>query len=354
LVRDHLALFCCPACRSDLVLAHDGLLCVGGAHRFACDGAVPLLFAPCATRADVTDTMRAFYEESPFPGYEDLESPASLRAKAECAVFPRLLDTQIPWGAHILEVGCGTGQLGNYLGLSAGRTVFGADMCRASLRLAEAFRSRHGIDRAGFVQMNLFAPAFHDASFDLVICNGVLHHTGDPGAGFRSIARLVKPGGFVLIGLYNRWGRLQTALRRQLFRLSPGWRALDFRLRDTAVGAARRRSWFMDQYRNPHESTHTMGELLRWFATAEFEFVSGMPSPRAFEPPGYADRLFQPSPPGTVLDRALVQLGLAVRGGTEGGLFTMIARRGDTASAPHAPRDRESGTDIGRRKSAPT
>ena len=61
-----------------------------------------------------------------------------------------------------------------------GRTVIGADLCLNSLRLAKSFRDRCSIANAQFVQMNLFRPPFADASFDLVVSNGVLHHTSDP------------------------------------------------------------------------------------------------------------------------------------------------------------------------------
>jgi 2-polyprenyl-3-methyl-5-hydroxy-6-metoxy-1,4-benzoquinol methylase len=55
--------------------------------------------------------------------------------------------------------------------------------------------------------MNLFRPALRQNAFDVVVCNGVLHHTADPLGGFRSISRLVKAGGFIIVGVYNRIGR---------------------------------------------------------------------------------------------------------------------------------------------------
>ena len=35
--------------------------------------------------------------------------------------------------------------------------------------------------------MNLFKPCFKPEQFDVVLCNGVLHHTADPWGGFQSI-----------------------------------------------------------------------------------------------------------------------------------------------------------------------
>ncbi len=96
-----------------------------------------------------------------------------------------MLDESIPYNSTVLEVGCGTGQLTNFLGISC-RRVIGTDMCLNSLRLAEDFRREHGLDRVRFVQMNLFKPCFKPEQFDVVLCNGVLHHTADPCGGFQS------------------------------------------------------------------------------------------------------------------------------------------------------------------------
>ncbi len=80
---EDLALLCCPACGAALVRDGDGLGCTAGAHRFALDDGIPLLFWPNeweVGRADVTERVRAFYEETPFPDYEDFDSVASLAA----------------------------------------------------------------------------------------------------------------------------------------------------------------------------------------------------------------------------------------------------------------------------------
>ena len=110
--------------------------------------------------------VKSFYEETPFPNYDDLDGRESLQTKAKRGVFARLLDEQIPRPALVLEAGCGTGQLSNFLGMNWGRTVIGADLCLNSLRLAKSFRDRCSIANAQFVQMNLFRPPFagRDAS----------------------------------------------------------------------------------------------------------------------------------------------------------------------------------------------
>ena len=68
------------------------------------------------SKEDVTERIKEFYEETPFPNYDDFDSAASLIDKAKRGVFARLLDEQIPFGTRILEAGCGTGQLSNLVG----------------------------------------------------------------------------------------------------------------------------------------------------------------------------------------------------------------------------------------------
>jgi SAM-dependent methyltransferase len=332
LITQNLDIFACPACGGVLTKASEGqnIDCTECSRSFDCDEGIPLLFFPNEWDAekDVTDIVKSFYEETPFPNYEGLDSSWSLRQKAEKGIFANLLDREIPHGARILEVGCGTGQLSNFLGSSWGRTVFGTDMCLNSLRLANRFKNKNQIDNAAFLQMNLFRPVFRPESFELVICNGVLHHTSDPFLGFQSILGLVKKDGFIIVGLYNKYGRIATDVRRLIFRISGNrLKSLDSRLRDAGVDANVRHTWFMDQYKNPHESKHTIGEVLGWFDQCGVEFVNSIPKSRAFEQFTAEGKLFESNPTGRNLDRFIVQLGMVLTGGKEGGFFTMIGKK---------------------------
>ena len=292
-----------------------------------CDG-IPQLLPPAAgDNIGTTELVKSFYEEHPFPNYDDFDSEQSLIEKARQGVFSRLLDEQIPQGAMVVEVGCGTGQLTNFLGISWNRFVFGSDLCLNSLRLAEGFRSQFGIRNAAFVQMNLLRPAFRQNAFDLVISNGVLHHTADAHAAFRSIARLVKPGGCIIIGLYNRIGRLTTDFRRFLFRLSGDrLRFLDAHIRNRQYNQERKRAWFLDQYKHPQESKHSYDEVLQWFEDDGFDFLFSIPKidPGPFSP---EEQLFTPHSKGTRASRLLTQAQMLLEGGVDGGLFIMIGRK---------------------------
>ena len=132
----------------------------------------------------------------------------------------------------------------------------------------------------------------------------------------------------MIVGLYNVYGRIPTHLRRWLYRLvgHRGWR-LDPHLRDPSLSQVRKRAWFMDQYRHPHESTHTFDEVLDWFRRCGIGFLSSIPKAQAFESLAADEQLFAPHLPGSRLDHWLVQMGMLLAGGREGGLFVLIGRR---------------------------
>jgi SAM-dependent methyltransferase len=344
-------IFLSPCCGADLESHVSSLVCRRCQRVFRVSDGIAELYWPhegIDDPRDVTEIVKAFYEETPFPNYDEHDTLSSLIDKSRRGRYARRLDEAIPYNSTVLEVGCGTGQLSNFLGISC-RRVVGTDICMNSLKLGEAFRSQHGLARVRFVQMNLFRPVFKPAQFDVVLCNGVLHHTADPFGGFRGLVPLVKPGGYMVVGLYNRYGRLMTDTRRSIFRLTGGRaRWIDPILRRHRTDDDKRRAWFADQYRHPHESKHTFDEVLGWLDATGLEFVRGVPAMRVADDGLAGESLFEPQPRGGKLDRRLAQAAeVLAPGQREGGFFVMIGRK-KPAELRHARMDdrvaAESGT----------
>jgi len=297
--------------------------------RYPVTEGIPRLFVPTeglAQGQDVTDIVKEFYEQTPFPNYDDLDNHRALLEKARSGLFARLLNEQIPYNARVVEIGCGTGQLTNFLAI-AHRSVLGVDICLSSLRLAQRFKQEHGLDRAAFAQMNLFRPGLKDGFFDVVISNGVLHHTADCRGAFHRISRLVKPGGYVVVGLYNAYNRKLHYARRALFH----WTGLTSRWLDPHFGkvsaTGKREAWFQDQYNHPHETCHTFSEVLGWMDECGLEFINSIPKPGPGPALVAGERLFAPRDRGTALSRMLSQLAAMGNGYREGGFFIMIGQR---------------------------
>jgi hypothetical protein len=78
---------------------------------------------------------------------------------------------------------------------------------------------------------------------------------------------------------------------------------------------------------HPHESKHTMGQVLKWFDQMGFEFVNGVPKPTPLDGFAVDERLFARNPEGTWLDHLLVQASMLLGGGKEGGFFIVIGKK---------------------------
>jgi len=312
-----LELLACPACQGTL---GPDFLCAGCGARYPVqDGVADLRL--CGDGR--TERVRDFYSHAPFPGYRPGDSLDALRARAEKSEFARLLDDAIAPDARILEIGCGTGQMSLYLARGE-RQVIGADLTRASLLLGAAAARRFGVEGVQFVETDLHRPGLRAGAFDVVYCSGVLHHTPDPGKAFASLLPLLRPGGMLVIGLYNGFARIPLRLRRMVARLS-GYRWIPFDpvLRDRKSEPARREAWIRDQYRHPEEHRHTAGEVRRWFAQNGIVFVRTYPSLLLGEEPG---DLFAADGDYWPFEAWLSQIGWMGSLGYEGGLFVTIGR----------------------------
>ena len=130
-----------------------------------------------------------------------------------------------------------------------------------------------------------------------------------------------------MVGLYNAYSRRLHYLRRRLFRLTgvtSRWLDPQF----ARMGAnGKREAWFQDQYCHPHETAHTLDELLGWLEEDGLAFVNSIPKPAPGPALSGEEDLFAPRDPGSALERLLSQVMNMGSGYREGGFFIVIARR---------------------------
>ena len=314
-----LELLACPACAGTLEADWS---CRGCGASYDAPNGIPNLRLPSDTR---TEAVRCFYEHAPFPNYPLRDSLHWLRARAERSEFARLIDRAIPGDARVLEIGCGTGQMSLYLARGH-RMVVGADLTRASLELGAAAARRFKIEQVQFIETDLHRPGLRECSFDVVYSSGVLHHTPDPRAAFARVVRLARPGGMIILGLYNSFARIPFRLRRLVARLS-GYQFIPFDpvLCDREHDPARRRAWLRDQYQHPEEHRHTLAEVQRWFAENGVDYVRAYPS--AMLSQETEEELFTSAADNWRLEGWLTQLAWIRALGHEGGLFVTVGRR---------------------------
>ena len=132
-------------------------------------------------------------------------------------MFPQgpLQDLREPESLDILVAGCGTGQqpIGTAQRFPRA-SVLAIDLSLASLAYAKRKSDAAGVAieyaQADILELDL------DRRFDIVESSGVLHHLADPMCGWAALEKLVKPGGFMRIGLYSELGRSNVIALRAM------------------------------------------------------------------------------------------------------------------------------------------
>ncbi len=289
------------------------------------DGVPSLLSGVESAEKDpVTGKIKAFYEENPFPNYDGVQNFGDLVVRGEKNPFAKGLLDSIGFNKLILECGCGTGQMSHFLSLNNNH-VLGVDLSLSSLKLAVDHKKKNSVNRVGFVQMNIFELGIQDNSFDVVISTGVLHHTRDARVAFAEIVKKVKPGGLIVVGLYNNYARIPTWIRSKLIKVF-GTR-IDYVVRNRIRDARKADIWVKDQYYNPHETWHSLGEVLEWFKENDVEYLNSHPAIIGTGGSKTGANLFEETSSGSGLMRALTQISWLGNIASEGALFVVTGRR---------------------------
>jgi SAM-dependent methyltransferase len=113
-----------------------------------------------------------------------------------------------PHEPQILVAGCGTGQ--HVLGTASkflNARVLAVDLSLNSLSYAMRKTDELGLSNIEFAQADIMELGTLDQQFDLIESVGVLHHLGDPVAGWQILVDRLCEGGLMKIGLYSELAR---------------------------------------------------------------------------------------------------------------------------------------------------
>ena len=109
-------------------------------------------------------------------------------------------------GTRVLDVGAGTGTLAA-AALQCGAEVTAVDPDPGMLEIAAVTAPGARLDRAGLPDL-----PFPDGSFDVALANFVVNHVPDPRAAVRELARVVRPGGRVVVTIWPSGHNAQSRL----------------------------------------------------------------------------------------------------------------------------------------------
>jgi 2-polyprenyl-3-methyl-5-hydroxy-6-metoxy-1,4-benzoquinol methylase/tetratricopeptide (TPR) repeat protein len=168
--------------------------------------------------AETSALVRQQYEENPYPrwvGALSLDTHLTFDKRMSVqfpkTAFAKLGKTEV----EILIAGCGTGRHA----IQAKRQHIGArilaiDLSLASLAYAQRKARELGLANVEFGQADILQLGCLGRTFDVIEAIGVLHHLRDPLEGWRVLLALLRPGGFMKIGLYSALARQQVSAAR--------------------------------------------------------------------------------------------------------------------------------------------
>lgn len=316
----------CPRCKADgLAYGNRLVRCESCGGEYPMKGGIPDFTLP-----SIRDVVRATQEAFEFKwkladNFKYTQESYCLDENGEKTHFPvQLVARDDNWieltkaqfdlaeedvrGKTVLDIGAGFGRMAYIMHNLGAEHIFGLDLCRSGMQRALAELDDQ--DDISFVQADIADMPFKPQSFDVVVSWGVFHHTPDTERAFRLGAKLVKPGGLMLVHLYERQSPIRiactNAMRRfiQLFPL-PTQYALCNRLfvvrdwsvfsRKTPKALAMRllHKLFMygqnpigvfDAYSPRFNHTHTDEEVLAWYR--EEGFVDAGVVNKTYDAPG--------------------------------------------------------------------
>jgi ubiquinone/menaquinone biosynthesis C-methylase UbiE len=226
----------------------------------------------------IQDTVVGMYSEHPWPLERDADEEMGWRLKCLGVTAEDYVDK------HILDMGCGTGEYALWYAMKGAASVTGIDLSDGSLAIANLRKEEGGFDNVEFNKMDILNCTLPDNYFDYSYSVGVLHHTGDPLRGYRQLVRTTKPGGVVIVSLYNKYSR-RILRSKQMTCKWLGGDDIDKRVEwgeklfgrtlqklDKRYHGVNTKQIAYDIFGFPHESLHSGQEVLGWMDKTNVEF----------------------------------------------------------------------------------
>ena len=313
-------LFISPETKQELNLINNELISADKKYKYEIEDDI-FKFVSKNNIETKTNSVRDFYLDYSFPNYNDFDTLEMFVKKMSNNLFIKELTQNINPKNKVLEFGCGTGQLGNYLAATGYSQIISADLSINSLKLANNFKKKNNINGINFVETDIFNHCFKEKIFDIIITNGVLHHTKDPYLAFQNLIKLLKEDGIIILGLYNKISRLKNSAIKYLAKIF-GDKVISVfdKVYKNKNGLAAE-AWKMDQYFHPLEKRYSFSDVHSWFNKNNIKFINSIPSYNNHK------KIFQEVENiGDKIDQFNLQVKDLIEN-DEGGLFIFIGRK---------------------------
>lgn len=149
-----------------------------------------------SNKDEISEKIKKHYDHYPldFLTKEDEKNIEKIQGP-----FKQFTERYISKNHKIANIGCGPGRAEMFL-TKYGYDITGVDVSEATLKLA-----KKRAPKANYIIGDNSNLPFPDQSFDVVISDGVIHHTVDPKRSFLENMRILKKEGFLYLGIYRKF-----------------------------------------------------------------------------------------------------------------------------------------------------
>ena len=170
---------------------------------------------------EVSKKVRLQYEKNPYPRWRYTYKilPDNFVSWLNQEIKPNHIELNYKLNNFdILVAGCGTGS--HILSTSRYKNskIVGVDLSLASLGYAKRKVEELGIKNIEFLHADILQLNKLNKKFDIIESAGTLHHMRDPIEGFKVLYDLLKPNGFLRIGLYSEIARTHIVEAREIIK----------------------------------------------------------------------------------------------------------------------------------------
>ena len=169
----------------------------------------------------VSKKVREQYEEHPYPRwrYTNKYSHANFLFQLNEEIKPNRIEHSNKFvNPNVLIAGCGTGQHIASAERYLNANILGIDLSLKSLAYAKRKILELDFKNIEFLHADILQLKNLNKKFDVIECVGTLHHMKDPIKGLKILLDLLKPNGFLKLGLYSEIARRNVVKAREFIK----------------------------------------------------------------------------------------------------------------------------------------
>lgn len=154
--------------------------------------------------ANLQDDIKHFYDKTIFPGPYTAESIKNYQTTWNNDFIDFIMAT-VEENAQVLDVGCGSGLISNVISYHKTSTVTAVDWAKG-IDHGKSVSNELGTNNITWV-MDDFSLFDESLCYDVIVCQGALHHMPNWQSNLNKIKNLLKPNGILLLGVYHPVGK---------------------------------------------------------------------------------------------------------------------------------------------------